>query len=268
MSKASDSGKEFLAGVLAKLPTEKRAQAEAIFHGTDVEEALVVIGTGALGQAEINRRFDELKAKETELDQTKAELDELTTKNREWWEEHNAAIKDYMKIKPEYDKLSKGNGNPNPNPNPDPPKAGMTKEELDNYLGERERGQVAVLGLATTLTAKHQQMFGEAPDMNQVMATAVQKRITLQDAYDSVYGVRVQEHNKKLEDKRIEDEVQKRLSEERKKQPVLQPFPLRDASPSPLDALTATDRKPGDYTVDSAAAEYDRLQQARNGAPT
>jgi hypothetical protein len=61
----------------------------------------------------------------------------------------------------------------------------------------------------------------------------------------------------------IEKEVQKRLTEERAKQPQHMPFPLRDPSPSPLDALQATDRKPADYSVDTAVAAYDRLQDAR-----
>src|SRR5689334_16950445 len=104
MSKASDAGKSFLAGVFAKLNAEQRAQAEAIFNSADATGALEVLGTGALAQPEINRQLDEIRAKGQQLD-------DLRQKNENWFAENEAALKEYLVIKPQYEELkSKGGG--------------------------------------------------------------------------------------------------------------------------------------------------------------
>ena len=68
-----------------------------------------------------------------------------------------------------------------------------------------------------------------------------------------------------LKNKEIESLVEKRLAEERAKNPGGQPFPLR-SEPSVLDVLSQTNGNkpdPSAYTVDAAVAEYTRLQSLR-----
>ena len=264
MSKASDAGKLFLAGVFAKLSDADRTQAQAIFEKAEHEGALEVIGTGALAQPDINRRYDELKVKETELDT-------LTDQNQAWWAEHQAAIADYLKIKPEYDKLK---GNPNPNPNPQPV-AGLTREDIAADLEQRDRAFAGALALGVTLSTRHLQMFNEVLDVNALLTDArlgqpiknqPGRVFGLQDAYTAAHGERVATKAKEAEDARINKLVEEKLAEERKKQPALQPYPLgHGPDPSPLDVLQTKDGI-AQHTVDSAVAFYDRLQADRAGA--
>jgi len=74
------------------------------------------------------------------------------------------------------------------------------------------------------------------------------------------YGERLQQKQKEAQEKYFNDEVDKRLAERLKAQ-ATHPFPLRSES-SPLDVLTTKDG-PAQHTLDSAVAEYERLQAAR-----
>ena len=274
MSKATDAGKSFLAGVLAKLPAEARPQAEAIFAAAGAEGALELLGTGALGQADINRKYDELRAEQTKLETTKAELDERKTTLDGWWNANKAALEEYVEIKPKYDELAaKGGGNVDPN-KPVPPSADLEKR-LAAELEARDRAFAAAMAMVVPLSARHQMMFNEVLEVQELMADpklgtvidqATGKRYGLQEAYDTKHGTRVAEKREAAHKDQIEKEVQKRLQEERAKLPQQMPYPLRDPSPSPLDALTATDRKTSDYSVDSAVETYNRLSEARQQA--
>ena len=84
---------------------------------------------------------------------------------------------------------------------------------------------------------------------------------SLQDAYQEKYGERLQAKYKEAEDKRINDEVEKRLGERIKQTTSTHPFPLR-AESSPLDVLSTKDG-PAAHTLDSAVAEYERLVAAK-----
>src|SRR5262245_33085061 len=64
---AYESGQSFMAGVLAKLPAELRAQAETIFHGDLAKEAVTLAGDGALARSDYSRNMDTLREKEREL---------------------------------------------------------------------------------------------------------------------------------------------------------------------------------------------------------
>jgi hypothetical protein len=265
MSKASDAGKSFLAGVYAKLTPEQRTQAEAIFNSADATSALEVLGTGALAQPEINRQLDELR--------TKAQsLDDLREKNETWFAENKAALEEYLTIKPEYETLKTKGGGGNP-----PPTAGLTKEEISAALESRDRAFAGAMSLGMDLSAKHSHMFSEPlnmtellsdPKLGQVLDRNSGRVYGLQDAYDTKHGTRVTEKVKAIEDARIKKLVDDGVAERMRTMPQNHPFPLRDSTPSPLDALDNKDRKPVDFNVDSAVAEYERLQATRNGAPS
>jgi hypothetical protein len=87
---------------------------------------------------------------------------------------------------------------------------------------------------------------------------------SLQDAYIEKYGERLTAKHKEIEDKRFNDEVDRRLQERLKATTSTHPFPLR-AESSPLDVLS-TKEGPAAHTLDSAVAEYERLQAARGVA--
>lgn len=264
MSKASDSGKAFLAGVLAKLPAEQRAQAEALFNSADATGALEVIGTGTLGQSEINRQMDELRTQ-------RESLTSLQDQNQTWFTENKAALEEYLQIKPEFDKLK---GNPTP-----PLKStaeGPTKEEIAAAFESNNRAFAGALSLGMDLSSRHLHTFSEPLNMTELLGdpklgTVLDKNTGrvygLQDAYDTKHGDRVRTKATEAEAARIKKLVDEGVAERLRATPQNHPFPLRDATPSPLDALQATDRKPADYTVDSAIAEYDRLSQTRSGSP-
>lgn len=256
MSKAADAGKSFLAGVLAKLPEAVRGQAQTIFESADATQALEVIGTGALAQPEINRQMDDLRKQ-------RESLDGLRESNETWYAENKAALEEYLQIKPEYERLKV-----NPDHKP-APVAGLSKEEIAAQLEARDRAFAGAMSLGMDLSSKHMHLFNEPLNMTELLSDPKLgiNGYGLQDAYNSKHGERVQTKAKEAEDARINKMVEEKLAEERRKLPQQHPFPLRDSSPSPLDALNNTERKTTDYTVDSAIAEYDRLSQTRSGSP-
>jgi len=264
MSKASDAGKSFIAGVLAKLPEAMRGQVQTVFESADAVPALEVIGTGALAQPEINRSLDDLRKKA-------ADLDDLRERNNTWYAENKAALEDYLKIKPEFDTLKAGGGGGGGG---NPPPAGPTKEEIAAALDTRDRSFAGALALTMDLSAKHMHMFAEPLNTTELLSnpklgTEINGKVFgLMDAYNEKHGERVTTKLAETENARIQKLVDAGVAEKLKALPQNQqhPFPLRDPSPSPLDALSA-ERKPADYSVDSAVAEYERLQGTRNGAP-
>lgn len=269
MSKASEAGKAFLDGVLAKLPEDQRATAKGLFDAN--EGALEVLGSGALGQAEINRQFTDLTKQKETLEQQRTELIAKQGELTSWFEANQGALADYVAHKDAIDKLKAGGGVMG-----DDKGKGLTAEEVAAMMEARDRAFAGAFALGTNLTANHLHMFNEPLDMQELMADpkvgtvidrATGKVYGLQDAYNTKFGARVAERSKQIEDKRIKDLVDQGVAERMKALPQnqQQPYPLRDSG-SPLDALTG-ERKTSDYTVDSAVAEYNRLQNARNGAP-
>jgi hypothetical protein len=269
MSKAADAGKSFLAGVFAKLTPEQRTQAEAIFASADANAALEVIGTGALAQPEISRQLDSLKTQREELDARQQELED-------WFAPNKAALEEYVTMKPEFDRLKAGGGGGGGHKDDHKETSGMTKEEIAASLEARDRAFAGALALTMDLSARHYAMFSEPlnttelladPKLGTVIDRATGKVYGLQDAYAAKHGERVQTKATEAETARINKLVDEQVKERLKTMPQNQshPFPLRDSSPSPLDALADTQRKTTDYSVDSAVAKYEELSQTRAG---
>lgn len=270
MSKASDAGKAFLAGVLAKLPEHLRAGAQAAFDAAEAEAALEVVGTGALAQPEISRRMDELKKQGDDAAAKLAEATQLYERNQTWYDANKAALEEYPTLKA---KVAKGGGADEDDldeagrkkvPPPDPRTVAL------EVLQEQGRDYVQVSAWLAGKAVEHMQRFNEPldtmaivnnPKLGRPIAGQPGRVYSLNDAYTETYGERVTKFEKDRHDKGIEDEVQKRLTEERSKLSQ-QPFPLRGVEPSVLDIL-ATKDGPAQHTVDSAVAEYDRLQAAK-----
>jgi hypothetical protein len=261
---AFESGNEFLAGVIAKLPVELQAQAKELFGKPEAKDAIILVGDGALARPDYSKAMNDLKTKETELT---GKLDNLNT----WYVENRAALEEYLVIKPEYDTLKATPPKPG-----DPPKPPADPRKLvEEVIGEQGREFVQLSAWLAGKAVEHLHQFGEPLNVMELTADPrLGKPITgqpgrvfsLPDVYTAKYGERVATKQKEVTEKAFNDEVEKRLVAERAKL-AGQPFPLRgDPSPSVLDVLSTKDG-PAAHTLDTAVAEYERLQGAR-GAST
>ena len=264
---AFEDGQSFLAGVLAKIPESLRAQVKDALEKPEAKDAVTLIGDGVLARSDYSKSMDKLKAQETEL---KAQADARLAELNAWYTGTKAVLDEWKVQKPEYDRLKAGK--PDDDDEPPKPPVAFTKEDLqaliDESLGPRERGAVDVMAFLTHIGLKHLHAFGEPPDVTAITANPKlgkpiagqpNRVFSLQDAYNVLYGEKVAANAKEADDKRINDEVEKRLKEKLS----AQPFPLRGSAPAPssLDELDLKDRPT--HTVDSATALYESLQQGR-----
>lgn len=254
---AYESGQSFLAGVLAKLTPEQQAQAKAIFEAPEAKEALTILGDGVLARTDYSKQMDGLRQKQTELDQ-------LYERNTTWFGQNEAALQEYLRIKPEYETL-KGK----PTAPPTTPSSGLDESAIQKLLDERiNQASVDVVGLsawAATKATEHYQMFQEVLPVQTLINDAITARkagkpVTIDEVYVEKYGPRLKEKADAAEAARIDKLVQEKLAAERAASPGL-PFPVRTEA-SVLDVLEQkTD--PTQFTAAAAAAEYLRLQHAR-----
>lgn len=259
--KAVDAGKAFLAGVLAKISDpEKRAQVEAIFNDPTSEDALTVVGSGALAQSDINKKYDEIKTKEDALAD---DYEKLNT----WFAGKRVDLE-------EYDKLKKG-GTPPVVKKDDPPTLDTSKfvsqDDFLKTMNEQQRMAADYLGLQNVLTLEHYKNFGEVLDTRELLADKQLGKTRpdggiygLIDAYHTKFSDKLSARDKAAEELRINKLADEKVAERMKG--IVQPFPLK-ASPSALDLLEpGAQFKPEDFTAAAAADEYNRLQQNRQGA--
>jgi hypothetical protein len=255
-----------MAGVLAKLPAEQRAQAEAIFNAAEAKEAVALIGDGALARSDYSRHMDQIREKETSLTDYYTRLDG-------WYKENQSALAEAKARVTETPPAGNGNGNGDPTKTPIQTPA-MTPEQMrkiaDDAINEAGRDYIAVSAFLATQGGWHSHVFGEPLDMTELVNNPKLGRpivgqpgrvFSLQDAYQEKYGERIAAKNKEAEEKRFNDEVEKRLAD-RTRASASQPFPLRNES-SPLDVLTTKDGAAA-HTLDSAVAEYERLVAAKS----
>ena len=264
---AFESGQSFLAGVLSKLPAEQQAQAKAIFEAAEAKDAVTLLGDGALARSDYSRSMDTLREKEQALNEYYTRLDG-------WYTDNKQAL-DAARQRGN----GGGGGDPTPPGDPALPPTGgglLTEADIrriaDERINDAGRDYIAVTAFLATQGAKHSHLFQEPLDMTELVANPKLGKpvygqpgriYSLQDAYMERYGERIQQKQKEAEDKRINDEVDKRLSERLKQTQSVHPFPLR-AESSPLDVLQ-TKEGPAQHTLDSAVAEYERLVAAKQG---
>lgn len=260
---AYDAGKSFLAGVLARLPESQRAQAQAIFEAPEAKDALTTLGDGTLARADYSRQQDALAEKQRQFDA-------LYQQNQDWYQKNEAALREYTQIKPEYDALKASGGVRPPTP-PTAPTFGETdaRKIAEDLVNQAAVDAIGISAWTSTKAVEHFQTFGEVLPTQELLNAAMAARragqadVTLDTVYQQKYGDRLREKATAAEQARFEQEVQKRLAEERGKGGTL-PFPTRTEA-SPLDTLGQAPT-PGQYGVDAAVAEYYRLQQAKAGA--
>jgi len=266
---AFESGQAFLAGVIAKLPAELQTQAKELFEKPEAKDAVVIVGDGAMARPDYSKAMDTLRTKEQEAQQR---LDSLN----QWWEANRGALEEYKVIKPEYDRLKTAR-HPDPaDPDPEPvarPDPVDPRKVVEEVLAAEGPGYVRLSAWLAGKATEHYQMFGETmdtmaiadnPKLGKPIAGQPGRVFSLQDAYTEKYGDRVATHQKEADEKKFNDEVERRLREERAKT-TGHPFPLRGEAPSVLDVLQ-TDKGPAAHTLDSAVDAYERLQAERGTA--
>lgn len=258
---AFESGQSFMAGVLAKLPAELQAQAKTIFESAEAKDAVTLLGDGTLARSDYSRSMDTVREKEQALNEYYTRLDG-------WYSDNKAAL----------DAAVARSDEPAPAApaHPAAPAAGgmLTQDDVrriaDEAINSAGRDYIAVSAFLATQSGRHQHLFNEPLDMTDLVNNPKLGKpvygqpgrvYSLQDAYMERYGERIQKKQQEAEDKRINDEVEKRLGERIKATNSTHPFPLR-AESSPLDVLSTKDGTAA-HTLDSAVAEYERLVAAK-----
>jgi sulfur transfer complex TusBCD TusB component (DsrH family) len=277
---AFEEGSAFLAGVLAKVPEALRAQVKEALEKPEAKDAVILLGDGVLARSDYSKHMDAIKAKEAEITTQKTDLDARLASANDWWTVNKDALQDYVKIKPEYDVLkTRGGGDGDGDGDGDGVKSGLSKEDIQKLvdagvrtgLGSELPDLLNIQAFMFDTGIQHYALFNEPvklqelvtnPKLGKPIAGQPGRVFSLQDAYTEKYGERVAAKQKEAADKVINDEVQKRVTEELTKR-IGQPFPIRESAPSVLDVL-ATKEGSAAHTLDSALAEYDRLQAARS----
>lgn len=271
-AKGAAAGKAFLAGVLQKLPAELRGEAAKLFENADLQ---TYVGDGTLALEDFTRQSDALRTQAADLDTRKTQLDEREDGLQNW---HERLSTWYGANKTLLDSVRAGGGTPNPaNPNPANPNpanpanptpanpatpAAFTEAAYnDRIRGERE----AFLGFQrdqNQITREHFAKFGEIVDLESLLAHPRIGDVGLVGVYELVHKDRLDKWKtdaaKAAEDKIRQDERQKVLAQQAQ---MPYPTPTGPGSGSPLDAIKPS---AADGLVDSAVAEYNRLQAERN----
>lgn len=269
---AFEDGSTFVTGVLAKLPAELQAQVRDVLSKPEAKDAVTAIGDGVLARSDYSSKMDALKGQQTQLN------DKFTELNT-WYDSNKNALQAYPTLKAEVDRLKAGKGgddddddaNKGKLPVPDIRTVAMdvVNEVAPEYIG--------VTAWLNDKRAEHETLFRGATETPSFSATSLTRNpklgrpiagqpgrvFSLEDAYQEAYGEKVNARRVEIDTARVEARVAERLKEEQAKL-VGQPFPLRGGAPEPsvLDTLQTKEGSAA-YTVDTAVAEYNRLQAGR-----
>jgi hypothetical protein len=249
-------GKTFLSDVLSHLPAELRGAVEETFSKPEAQGALGALGDGVLRQADYTRLANDTASRKAEVDAHYAELNG-------WFEENKALL--------ELGKAAKAGA---PTPTPATPAAkpaptGVTREELEKTLYEREQGVVSFMDVANAIRDRHFDTFGERITVASLVADPKVKELGLEGAYNAKYGDKYREKDQKARDAEIEKRVNERVAEERRKWDSRPPYPIAPSESSPLDTLSVpADQQPKGDLIDRATQHYDQLAREKLTATT
>lgn len=265
MAKGSEAGKAFLEGVLSKItdPEEKAAAQRLLQSQTFATE----IGNGVLGQSEIDRQLQDLRAKQQELDGQVADLTTKETKLDEWyqnlttWGETN---KELIAL----GRQAKEGKIPPPDLSKAPAASGLTEEKLGEIIAQERSAMLGFTTESDQLRRQHFDTFGTYLDITPLLSHPEIRSVGLKGVYGLV-------HKDALAAKDTEKQTahdDKIRAEERAKilaSSANVPYPIGGsihADTSPLSALKPVNGTDG--LVSEAAAEYQRLQAARGAVGT
>lgn len=253
---AKTAGSTFLAEVLAKLPTELQAQAKAAFEAAEASAAIEVLGEGVLRQADYGRAMTEVQAKETELETWHGQLNE-------WFGGVKEELVAARTKKPGTEPIDPVTKQPVTS-TIDPTKV-VTKEQLEQVLGDTERGAVQFFSNLNALSLQHFKDFGEVLDTNALLTDKrlLKGELKLDDVYKDAHKEKLTAKAQKAEaDQREAIRLEERTKLQKEMATTHHPYPVSGREgPSTLDAIEAarTGQAPVAKSVDDMAAEYSRL---------
>jgi hypothetical protein len=259
MADSKTVGREFLAGVLAKIADPAaRAQAEAAF--TSAEDAVAELGAGVLRQQDYSRHMDALKTKETEVTNWHSQL---TSWHVEQQDRVNQALADA-----EAAKAAAGIRSPaSPAAPPaSPAPVGLTKEDLQKELDAFGNLALGVMSITNRLTAQHMKEFGEVLDPQVLLTHPKSREIGLDGVYREVFKEQLAKKAADAEALRVKAIQEAAVADYRSKHPNL-PYPVSaQVQPSTLDALESGQvSDPSKFSVDAAVNEYHALVAQKLG---
>lgn len=281
---ATERAKEFLDGVLAHVPEDRRqAVTEAL-----TQEALNALGQGVLRQDEFSRHKDELARQASDL-QAKIAA------NQQWYEDNKPKVDRALEI------LAAG-GNPDddavdPLLDPEPerrpavpakpaPVAGITEDALRQQVAQSEKGAIQFFAMLDHLKARHFKAFGELLDTKDLLDNPELTQIGLPALYEKTFAEQYQAKAKAEQDKLIAEAVargkQEGIAEMQSKLSAAGPYPtphaLNGAVSPTIEALKQIHTETGGdanklaergfrnrFDEAAAAAEYQQLVAAGMG---
>lgn len=269
------AGKSFMAGVLAKVPESKRAAVQALLEDPDAQEALDLVGSGTMLQADYSRMANEVKVGEEKNKTWKTQLDD-------WWNAKNAELN---KLTVDNALLREGR-TPAGEGEPEPAAAAaaaaaalrtpavdltgyVKKEDVERTINERvtaaSQQVVPLVTVLNKLSMQHYKDFGEILDTDALVAHARATQTPLdKGAYESFAKDKLDEKAKKKHDEEIAA-ARKAGAEEARAAIQTTPYPIGSPNePTTLSGMTRKDKQPDpQYGVAAAVADFNAAVAAR-----
>jgi hypothetical protein len=184
---AAERAKDFLDGVLAHVPEDRRpAITEAL-----TQEALNALGQGVLRQDEFSRHKDDLARQA-------ADLQAKITANQTWYDENKPKVDRALEIlaaggNPDDDDPSLLDPEPRRTPMPAPTRQpalppGITEDALKQVVASSEKGAIQFFGMLDHLKARHYKAFGELLDTKDLLDNPELTQIGLPALYEKTYA--------------------------------------------------------------------------------
>lgn len=261
-----DAGKSFAEALKARVP----ALADKVDALLASPEALTALGEGALMRADHSRLMNETAEVKRQNEAQWAHLQGEKTRLDTWYATAQTDLELGRKAKAAH--WSPTNPDPDPTPNPPAPATGLTVDEVNKLMTERETGQAMFVTALNDLSFQHYKRFGEVLDTKTLTQEllrdpAAAQRGLLQH-YAHKYAEQISAADQKAADAEFDRRYQERYAVDVAKLRSNPPYPTGANDPgSPLDALEPVKPAAGGGDVDAMVAEYNRLVAEKDHAP-
>jgi hypothetical protein len=255
-----DAGRTFAEALKAKVPT-LATQIDALLAAPEAVEEL---GRGVLMRQDHSRLMNEAAEVKRKNDEQWNHLQGQKTQLDTWYTNAQADLDLGRKARAANWKP----GDPDPNPDPTDPSrttpTGLTVDEVNKLMTEREMGQAQFVTTLNDISLRHFQRFGEVLDTvtltQELMRDPAARERGLIKHYQHKFADQISAADKKAADADFERRYQERFTTDVAKLRSAPPYPTGagDAG-SPLDALEVKPSANAGGSVDEMVAEYNRL---------
>lgn len=135
---------------------------------------------GVLNRSDYSRNMDELRKKQTETQTYYASLLETTNKNQQVVNEHAAMVQRYKAQYGDLDESGERKVIPTDNGN------FISKKEYEEELKRRDANYIGLLEVGLDIVGKHMYEFKEPLNIAALKKEAIEKNLSLQQAYDQM----------------------------------------------------------------------------------